>query len=701
MAIIIQLMIPAELSGILFTVDPSAADKTIFALQVTSGVGDGLAAGTETGIHLTFCRDTFKLTKTIPPAEEADLTVIEQTDWNRLLGLALQIEKIMRTPQDIEWAFANGRFWILQSRPITAIAKEECRQIWTRANAGEILPGVVTPLTWSIFKPTLSAAGSYRGMSLLTLHWTWRHPSGSWPDSPRLISGRAYMELASVYAGFCSLPGVDKDILQRLLGFEFNACRDNELPERNPRWQIMDLVRGALYRLEISGFTKTLSKNVDKWKSSGKPGRETHAGDKSSGDPGRILIQIDKLLKDAAKTLGLHIQCTSMAFSAFGLIHNIIRRNIGLQEAREFDIRMTGDFHDMTTAEQVIAIWDLAQAASNNQRVQEALFTNKSPEAIISQWRTSPDSNSFLALWDAFVEKFGDRGTEEFELAAAHWDENPSMVFRMMRESIRHRLPDPRESLSRKQAESVRSAQSMLELIREKSSPFETFFFRRLISVYQKMVRNRENMKYAVVVRFNALRKLFVALGDILHLRGLLESREDIFFLTHQEISTLARTAPLPSSDTFALVTERKTRHEGYLKIAPYDLWISSNGREMPLNISSSPNGSRILRGIGCSSGQITGKACIITSVPKNVTFDQNSIIVAPSIDPGLTPLFLSSIGVVTEIGGILSHGATVAREYGIPAVVGVPHATQVIQEGQQITVDGSAGLVYLGPFAG
>jgi phosphohistidine swiveling domain-containing protein len=104
------------------------------------------------------------------------------------------------------------------------------------------------------------------------------------------------------------------------------------------------------------------------------------------------------------------------------------------------------------------------------------------------------------------------------------------------------------------------------------------------------------------------------------------------------------------------------------------------------------------LQGVGCSAGQVTGTACVLTSIREGTVVVPGQILVAPSTDPGWTPLFLTAAGLVAEIGGMLSHGATVAREYGLPAVVGVPDATKRIQNGQQITVDGFTGLVRLGP---
>ncbi len=695
MAIIVQLMVHAEIAGVLFTVDPSGKDNRHIALEATTGLGDGIAAGTETGVHLTAHRETLEITKAFSSTQVIDAELIKQVDWIPLLKLSLLIEDLMNAPQDIEWAFANQQFWILQSRPITVMPSPACRQIWSRANIGEILPGVVTPLTWSIFRPTLMSAGLHRSKSLLTLHWKWRHPSGSWPDSPRLFSGRAYLELASVYCSFCSLPGIDKNILQRLLGFEFNLCKEEEFPAKHSRRHIMDPVRASFYWLEMLGITGTLSAKAKRLMNN-KADTLTDLTGVLPDHPEAVLQHIDRLLGEAAKTLALHLQCTSMAFSAFGLIHTVIKESLGAEEALKFDIRMTGDFHDITTAEQGIAIWDLAQAAMKESLIKEPLFALKSVDEMVKTWKSYPNASSFCGLWDAFLDRFGHRGTEELELSVAHWDEDPSIVLQTMREIIIHRLPDPRERLHRQQEASLQITEAMINELSSKGFLWRAVLVKRLISVYYAMVQLRENMKYCVVSKFSTLRKTFLTLSTILNRPGLLSANDDIFFLQYAEIIDLITNQSQQALDLMTLVKERRAMYEEYSQTSPPDIWVSSEGLDNPLNLFPGQDVA-VLQGIGCSPGLITGLASVLTSVNENSVVEQGRILVAPSIDPGLTPLFLSAIGVVTEIGGILSHGATLAREYGLPAVVGLPHATRIIQDGQQITIDGSTGRVYLG----
>ena len=196
------------------------------------------------------------------------------------------------------------------------------------------------------------------------------------------------------------------------------------------------------------------------------------------------------------------------------------------------------------------------------------------------------------------------------------------------------------------------------------------------------------------------MRTLFIALGKVLVQRSLISDCDDVFFLRYGEILDLLGQHSQLASDVSALVARRKSEREEYIRFPAADVWVSTDGQESPVELPVWEH-AKTLQGIGCSPGRIAGTARVLTLVKQDTAVLPGQILVTPSIDPGLTPLFLTAAGLVTEIGGVLSHGATVAREYGLPAVVGVPHATSIIRNGQQITVDGFTGLVHLGPVEG
>jgi rifampicin phosphotransferase len=694
MAVLVQKMIPAEMAGVLFTVDPLNMDKEKLLIEATPGLGDVIASGSVSGFQLSAKRKTFELSHSKGPSSVwTDLYA--KYDWTRLLTIGLQIEDLLGGPQDIEWAVRNGDFWILQSRPVTRITKPPCREIWSRANAGEIMPSVVTPLTWSIFKPVLQMAGLYRSRSPLTIHWRWTHPSGKCPDSPRLFRGRAYMELGSAYMGFGCMPGVSPDILRRMLGFEFHLCNKDEIPVKRPRWHIMDIYRGARFWGEMLGFTKSLTRQAGRW---------TLQHDSVNyqvdllilgKDSEKIHKNIDQLFRATAKILGIHIQCTSMAFSAVGLLDRLLKKHLEAEKVQGFMSGLVADFQAMGTVQQNMAIWELAQATKSCPAVLEAIVQGESAERIIKKCGSDPDAIQFMALWESFISNYGNRGTEEFELAKAHWDEDPTFVVDRIREIIKNQIPNPQENLAIRHDKWRMECRELYEYIHTKGGRRDAWQFHRLIDAYREYVPLRENLKYHVVSRFNQLRKIFTTLGEELKRMEILSNGNDIYFLHYDEVIQLLVPDSRLAVEIKQVIQKRRNEYNEDAKYKAPCLWISIDGREEPLEMSLT-EGIDVLHGIGCSPGIVSGPAFVLNSIGGDAAIETGCVLVAPSIDPGLTPLFLGAAGLVTEIGGVLSHGATVAREYGLPAVVGVPHATEIIKNGQQVTIDGSAGTVYV-----
>lgn len=694
MAVLVQVMIPAEIAGVLFTVDPLHDGNNNMLIEASQGLGEDIASGRVSGFRLTADRKSLEFSYLDSMSDEWT-NLYSMYEWKKMLQLGLHIESLLGGPQDIEWAFGDGDFWILQSRPVTHRSDRKSLEIWSRANAGEIMPNVVTPLTWSIFKPVLQMAGHYRSRSFITVHWKWTHQSGKCPDSPQLYRGRAYMELGSVYMGFGGMPGVTPDILQRMLGFEYHMCNKADIPAKQPRWHVMDIYRGMRFWSEILGFTDSLAEEARKWSRSRKiEYRERgflsqHLGYDEQDE------WLNELLRSTAKILGLHIQCTSMAFSAFGLLDRLLKKYLDAEQIQEFESGLLADFQLMGTVQQNRAIWDLAREAQSKASVSETIMKDEPAQTIINKWKSDPDASRYMRLWDSFMSRFGDRGTEEFELAAAHWDEDPTFVIDRIREIIKLQIPNPMENMESRHDEWSKERSHVYEFICSKGGRIDAWLFQRLVDQYRKYVPLRENLKYLVVGCFNQLRKIFMSLGVEFHNSGILANANDILFLEYGEIRKLRTFNQQYMLEVNRVIQKRRDEYVKNVEYKAPGLWISVNGKEQPLELSLTGD-DNVLHGIGCSHGVATGKAFVFSSLNNDAAMESGSVLVASSIDPGLTPLFLGASGLVTEIGGILSHGATVAREYGLPAVVGVPRVTEIIKHGQLVTIDGSTGTVYV-----
>lgn len=671
MALIVQRMVPAELSGVLFTANPSTGNRSRMVVEIAHGVHGAVEQGSLTPARLVLDGRSGRIDRRF--SSGVDSLKDSRLPFKSLARAGRRIEALFGSPQDIEWTLAGDRLWILQSRPVTSLPV--VREVWSRANAGEILPGVVTPLSWSVFQPVLRRAGWHSGRFPLTLHWRWQHPAGSWPDSPRLFDGRAYMELRSVYASFAGFPGVDAGVLRSVLGFEFNLLDPQELPQRRPRWHPLDIYRWARYWAEMLGVTRALPAAQRRLNANR---ARLLAQDFSQMDAPALLRRSAALQEQAARALGLHITCTALAFSAYGLLRRL-RRRLPPEALQKLEKRLTAGAQEMSTLRHMRAIENLARAV-NACTDARAILLEYPLADVPEQWRGRPAAAGVTRQWDAFLRDFGSRGTQEFELAVPRWEEDPGVVLATLREAILREQPSSKPELPETTRE-IRSA---------------GWLARRFFAAYARLVPLRENLKHDVSSHFHALRKVYLRLGEILVQTGNLSCPQDVFFLEQTDL--WAYLGKNIRYDLAALVATRKTAQTTDMSIDPAPVFMRSGDAITPLTTPDA--GGDVLRGIGCSAGNVTAPAAVLRALDGSQRVPGGCILVAPSIDPGLTPLLLNAAGLVTEVGGMLSHGATLAREFGIPAVVSVPGITRAVQDGQIISLDGTAGRVILIPGA-
>ncbi len=703
MAVIVQRMVAADASGVLFTANPASGNPRQMVVEIAPGAA-GVEQGRVTPARLVLEKPGGRVNRRLS-SDAAKWTA--RLPLRGLARAGQKIEALFGAAQDIEWAVADGRLWILQSRPITALPGG--REVWSRANAGEILPGVVTPLSWSVFQPVLRRAGWHSGRNPLTLHWRWRLPAGNWADSPRLFDGRAYMELRSVYASFAGFPGVDAQVLHSALGFEFDLLDPQELPERRPRWHPVDLYRWARFWAEMLGVTRSLRAARRRL---AQPSARLTALDPAEMDAPALLRHSAALQEQAARSLGLHITCTALAFSAYGLLLRQLRQHHTPDALLRLEKRLTAGAQEMSTARHMRAIQEMARAVDSCPEARAVLRDHPLTQ-VSALWRACPNAGEVTRRWEAFLREFGGRGTQEFELAVPRWEEDPTVILTAVREAVLHTRPSTAQALPDIAAQ-IRCA---------------GWLARRFYMVYTRLVPLRENLKHDVASLFYALRRVHIRLGEILAQSGYLSCQEDVFFLEQGEICQETEPPRLENAknakkfifassrlrdssrkvetgepskasnlkDLAQIAATRKMAHQHYQSSECTPVFARCDGAITPLTLQNAGDGA-VLTGIGCSGGIVTAPVALLRALDGSQNIPSGRILVAPSIDPGLTPLLLNAAGLVTETGGMLSHGATLAREFGLPAVVSVPGITRAVQDGQIVGLDGSTGRVILSP---
>ncbi|MEV8508394.1 PEP/pyruvate-binding domain-containing protein [Actinoplanes sp. NPDC051475] len=292
----------------------------------------------------------------------------------------------------------------------------------------------------------------------------------------------------------------------------------------------------------------------------------------------------------------------------------------------------------------------------------------------------------------AFLEAYGHRGTAEVDLGVPRWAEDPTPLFATIANYLR--VTDPEQAPDRRFAAAAATAEATLREIarRARRRPVRGGIAVFLLRRARALAGLREAGKFAGLYRLRAMRHELLLIGAELAAAGRIEQPGDIMFLTLEEV----RTAVHDGGDPRPAVAARKAVHRREMRRRTVPVALLSDGTDVETVLPAAPATAGVLTGVGAAAGRVTGPARVVTD-PATARVEPGEILVAPTTDPGWTPLFLTAGALVTETGAIMAHGPTVAREYGIPAVISVPDATRRIATGQVVTVDGAAGTVTIG----
>jgi len=716
MAVIVQRLVPAEASGVIFTADPVRGDRQRLVIESTLGLGEPLVSGRvspdrivldRAGLTIVKRHTSEKPVQSVLDPEEGVVERPVEAQRRRapslddgvavqLARLALQAEQVFGCPLDIEFAVAEGQVWLLQARPITALSEKEperpekavappCpadRQVWTNANAGEVLPDVVTPMTWSIVKPLAERLlGQLFGK--LGIDFA-RHPLLG------LVAGRAYFNLNTLVACVRHIPGMNDDSVTRMLGGRQDvAARLGELDLGDD--DIPDLAGSRL------GVALRIPRML----------REFVAFSPKRGEAvlERVTRQTDGLVRMPSRGLSVR----QLAARARAIVTDVVRDaelldTVGIassfetalygacekwfaDEGRARVSRMLMGMGHNANAASGPALWRLARLACEDPTVRSTVLDAPDFDATRARLAGNDSGRAFLAAWDGFMTEYGHHCRGEIELANARWAERPDHILGQLRHCIAQVGPD--DFLSRYEALAPHRDAAIEEVRQRLRSPVRRLMLEFLLPRAQRCAPLRENLKSQVIRRLGVVRALLLEVGR--HLTGshVLDRPDDVFFLRLGELPALCDGEPQPA--TLGKITRRREQYEADLQAAPPAVvvgeWDPSAQEDVP------PQTGDTLTGLGVNPGVVTGPARVILRAGTDHV-RPGEVLVAPFTDPGWTPYFLNAAAIVMDLGGLLSHGSIIAREYGIPAVVNVGPATRLIRTGQRLQVDGTRGTV-------
>ncbi len=701
MAIVIQEMCDADVSGVLFTVAPFNENASI--IESNWGLGESVVSGAITPDSFHVSRETGEILErniatkcemvtatgvSVVPSAQQDVPSLTDVQLKELTQLGMQVESHYEQPMDIEWALANGQFVLLQSRYITIPPKstthleraysspevdkesvEKVRQeeiqileacaeehgtVWCHHNLAEVLPAPL-PMTWAIMKEFMSGAGglgkAYRGLGF--------YPSERVHHEGILerICGRIYVNL-------------NREAELHFEGFpfahDFNALKHNpqeamyaqaqtDITRSTPSFWLklpLHIIRMSRAEMRLrqcrSDFARLLTEEVfPAFQEEVETEQDISYSDLTDAE------LVAKFEEWRAKTLDEFapkaLTATLLAGFSLQRLEAALQKCLPDTEVKTFASRLISGISGNLTVETNGKLWEVATGD--------------------------------LSLTD-FLKDYGHRGVDEFELAQPRWREDTTYLEQII------------ASFRQKNTESASSKSdgAQQQIVQRESADKELATrlgnktgLRKQIESELDFTRTympfRETAKFYLMLGYEQIRRALLELDHRYQLDG------GIFYLVPDELRQLTNGEVLSDA-----ITTRKMKRELALQIEAPDVIFSDSldqiGASMPIDAVDT------YTGVGVSAGVATGHARVLLTPSDVHPSDRDYILVCPSTDPAWTPLFLHAAGLVMERGGVLSHGAVVAREYGVPAVANIPSATRRITDGQTLRVDGNQGTI-------
>ncbi|MFC5828755.1 PEP/pyruvate-binding domain-containing protein [Nonomuraea insulae] len=681
MAVVVQRMIDPKAAGVLFTANPVTGTRTEMVVDAAPGLGTAVVDGNTIPDH-------YVLDGTPPPP---GCLTPAQLDELRSAGERLQTR--LAGPQDIEFAFdADGTLWLLQTRPITTLFP-------LPPDTGQ--PGPRLFLEFGHIQGMLRPC-TPMGLSLIrvgTARW-FKEFGGDSNDAYRShrrfvpIAGHLYMDITESLRNERRRKNLPESLalygprVQDAVRLMLDDPRFAVRP--SPPTSIRNAIRLTLRSIvtSIPGTVRSLARPDESRK---RVFRYVEEIQRRSAAPPELTTADQRLqwvVQDCWMPL---IGADFMA--VMGSIHLSLQLSAlppmllkGIATDEEMDQVLGGMPHNVTT-EMNLALWQVSQ----NAREHRDMFLSTPAAELAERYRngTLPD----IGL-KGFLDSYGFRAAAEIDVGMPRWSENPAPLMSTIVNYLRVEDPDQAADLRFKRA--AAKAEAMIEVLEQRARrtrPIRGRLAGTLMRRFRKLLGLREIGKFTLVPMIAAARAQLLLVGDDLAGRGLLERADDVMFLNLEE----ARAAVSEGTDHRELVAARRAEYDREVRRPRIPAAVLSDGTEIEALVPAVPvedaDDGRTLTGTAGAAGRATGRARVIHD-PSGAHIEPGEILVAPTTDPGWTPLFMTTAGLVSETGSPLAHGPTVAREYGIPAVISVRDATTLIRTGQLITIDGAAGTV-------
>jgi rifampicin phosphotransferase len=691
LSVVVQKMVVPQASGILFTADPVTSNRKELSIDASFGLGEALVSGLVNAdiykvrngkvidkkistkkLAIYALKDGGTQAQETPP-ERQNKQALTDEQILQLERLGRMIEEHFGCPQDIEWCLADDTFYIVQSRPITTLypipeGNDEENHVYLSVGHNQMMTDAMKPLGLSFF--------------LLTT-----------PAPMRKAGGRLFVDVTPMLASpdsreiwlnsFGQFDPLIKDALMTIIERDFIKLLPNDKKEQSPSKSNKGMSpAGFQAQIEndptiVSDLIKRSQTSIEELKQN----IQTKSGPDLFDFILEDILQLKKILFDPQSSAVF-----MTAIDASSWINE--KMNEWLDEKNVADT-LSQSVSNNITSEMGLALLDVADVIRPYPEVIEYLQHVKDDNFLDELIKFDGGQETKDAIY-AYLNKYGMRCVGEIDITKTRWSEKPTILVPMILSNIKNFEPNAsNRKFEQGRQEALKKEQELLDRLRQlpdgEQKAKET---KRMIDLIRNFIGYREYPKYGMINRYFIYKQALLKEAEQLVQVGVIHEKEDIYYLSFEELCEVVRTNKLD----YPVISKRKDEYKLYEKLTPPRV-ITSDGEIVTGEYKRENLPAKAIAGLAVSSGVIEGRARVILNM-EEADLEDGDILVTSFTDPSWTPLFVSIKGLVTEVGGLMTHGAVIAREYGLPAVVGAENATKLIKDGQRIRVHGTEGYV-------